>query len=84
MGIHPLTRGLGKCNPSQRTHSSCAALSGVCRGSAARNGGVRKWTLKSKSGKYRYDLVFRQHHPVIKDQANTALIPFGARGSLFY
>jgi hypothetical protein len=43
-----------------------------------------EWDLKSESGKYRYDLVFRQYHPVIKDQANTLLIPFGARGSLFH
>lgn len=67
-----------------RERAVCAAPGELCRWSEARDGDVRKWTLKSKSGKYRYDLVFRQHHPVIKDQADTVLIPFGARGSLFY
>jgi hypothetical protein len=40
--------------------------------------------LKSKSRKYRARLVFREHHPVIKDQADAPLIPFGTGGSLFY
>src|SRR3712207_940898 len=58
-----------------------AASGKLCRWSETRDGCVRKWTLKSKSGKCQYDLVFRQHHPIIKDQADTSLIPFGTRGS---